>query len=130
MSSEQSLDAFLTHVKHQYNLHGYVTYKWTVGNQRTRQQNKAMWRWLSLIADALNDAGFDMRKTLKPHIDIPWNKERAKEHLWNPIQEAMTDKSSSGSLSKQELSEVQEVIARHLAASTGVSVPFPTKHGE
>jgi hypothetical protein len=87
-----------------------------------------MWLWLSQIAKALNDAGYDMKRTLKPHIEIPWNKERAKDHLWDPVQKIISYEDSSTDLNRQQVNEIQEVIARHLAQTTGVSVPFPKKH--
>ena len=107
--------------------HKTIQVKCDRDEQRTQKQNNAMWLWLSQIAQALNDAGYDMKKTLKPHIEIPWNKERAKEHLWNPIQQIVTSESSSTDLSRQQINEIQEVIARHLAQTTGVSVPFPKR---
>jgi len=97
-------------------------------DQRTQKQNNAMWLWLSQIAKALNDAGYDMKRTLKPHIEIPWNKERAKDHLWDPVQKIISYEDSSTDLNRQQVNEIQEVIARHLAQTTGVSVPFPKKH--
>ena len=39
-----------------------------------------------MIANALNDAGLDMKKVLKPEIDIPWNTATVKEYLWRPVQ--------------------------------------------
>lgn len=127
VSDEETLELFIAHVRALYAQHRYTNYKWSHGDKRTRAQNNAMWLWLQLIAEALNDAGYDMRKTLKPHVEIPWNKERAKEHLWNPIQLAMVEKESSTLLTKEEFTEIQAVIGRHLAESTGVAIPFPTK---
>jgi len=70
-----------------------------------------------------------MRKTLKPHVDIPWDKDAkmAKRFLWNPIMEAITEQTSSTKLKKQDIDKIQETIARHLAETTGVSVSFPTR---
>jgi len=107
--------------------HGSINVKCDKDEQRTEKQNNAMWLWLSRIAQALNDAGYDMKKTLKPNIEIPWNKERAKQHLWDPVQQIITSQTSSTDLTRQQVNEIQEVIARHLAQTTGVSVPFPKR---
>jgi len=107
--------------------HGSIHVRCDKDEQRTEKQNNAMWLWLSRIAQALNDAGYDMKKTLKPNIEIPWNKERAKQHLWDPVQQIITSQTSSTDLTRQQVNEIQEVIARHLAQTTGVSVPFPKR---
>lgn len=127
VTDKKTLEHFITHAAGLLQENGSVTFKWSVGDQRTTRQNNAMWLWLDQLSEALNDAGYDMKRTLKPHIEIPWNKERAKEHLWDPIQEIMTKKDSSKRISKQEVNEIQEVVARYLAQNTGVSVPFPKR---
>ena len=63
--------------------------------QRTLTQNRALHLFCQWLADTLNDAGYDMRKTLRQDVDISWTCESVKEHLWRPIQIAMTDKRST-----------------------------------
>ena len=94
--------------------------------QRTIQQNKAIHKYCEMLAQALNDAGYDMRKTLKPGIDIPWNKDRVKDFLWRPIQEAMTGKESTTKLTTREPSDVYAVLDRHLGEKFGIHVEFPS----
>ena len=127
VTDKRSFAEFVKHAERMLDENQSITFKWSIGDQRTVRQNNAMWLWLDQLSEALNDAGYDMKRTLKPHIDIPWNKERAKEHLWDPIQEIMTKKDSSRRISKQEVNEIQEVVARYLAQNTGVSVPFPKR---
>lgn len=129
VTDEKQLEFFLAHAKSLFAEHGQVSFKWHVGDQRTRKQNNAMWLWLRQISQALNEAGYDMKKTLKPHIDIPWDKDAkmAKKHLWDPIMEVITNQTSSTKLQKQDIDKIQETIARHLAETTGVSVAFPTR---
>ena len=57
---------------------------------RTGQQNRALHKGCELLADALNDAGLDMRVVLKPEINIPWTKTSVKEYIIRPIMRAMT----------------------------------------
>lgn len=69
----------------------------------------------TLIADALNSAGHDMRKTLKESVEIPWTGASIKEYMWKPIQKAMLNKSSTTELDKQmEIDKVWDTIMRHL----------------
>lgn len=95
-------------------------------NQRTNLQNRALHKYFSMLAEALNDAGYDMKKTLKADVEIPWTAENVKNHLWRPIQIAMTGKQSSIALDTCEPSNIYEVLNRHLASKLGVSVPFPS----
>lgn len=96
-------------------------------DNRTLQQNRALHKYCELLAEALNDAGYDMRKTLKHDIEIPWNKNRVKEFLWKPIMETMTDKESTAELDTVEPSAIHAVLSRHLGEKLGVYVPWPSK---
>lgn len=95
--------------------------------KHTDQQRKALHLYCELLAQALNDAGLDMKKTLKPEIDIPWTKESVKNHLWRPIQQALTEKRSTTQLDRVEPSQIYEVLNKHLAEKFGISVPFPSE---
>ena len=92
---------------------------------RTNKQNGALHLFLRKLSNALNDAGFDMKRVLKEEVDIPWSDKSAKEFLWHPVQKAMFKKESSADLDTDEVSKVYETINRHLANKFGVSVPFP-----
>jgi hypothetical protein len=97
-----------------------------VKNGRTGQQNKAMHKYFTLLAIALNDAGYDMRRLLKEEIDIPWRDVTIKDDLWRPIQIAVVGKESTSDLDTDEPSKVFNVLSRHLSEKTGVYVPFPS----
>ena len=92
---------------------------------RTNLQNRALHKYCEMLADALNAAGLDMKKTLKPEVDIPWNKDMVKEHLWKPIQEIVLDKKSTADLDTSEPSKVYDVLDRHLGEKFGIHVPWP-----
>jgi hypothetical protein len=98
--------------------------------KRTLQQNKAMHKYFADVAESLNDAGYDMKKTLKPEVEIPWTPASVKSHLWKPIQEAMMLKDSTTELQTDQVSAVYSVLSRHLSAKLGVNVSFPSAHGE
>ena len=94
--------------------------------QRTNQQNKAMHLYFRMLAEALNDAGYDMKKTLKPEIEIPWTPEMVKEHLWKPIQKIMMDKESTTEMETMDPDEVYRVLDRFMADKFGISVDWPS----
>lgn len=95
---------------------------------RTTTQNKALHKYYCLVSEALNDAGFDMKKTLKEETEIPWTAEAVKLNIWKPVQDAMFDKKSTTELETTEVDQVYKVIARHLSEKTGVHVEFPSRH--
>lgn len=102
----------------------------TEKQKRTIQQNKALHKYLGMLAEALNDAGYDMKRTLKEDVEIPWNPQMAKEHLWRPIQRIVLDKESTAEQDTDEVSEVYQILDRHMQQKFGVHVPFPSRFGE
>lgn len=94
---------------------------------RTLAQNSSMWLYFRKLGAALNDAGWDMRKLLKPEIEIPWNKDTVCDQLWRPIQKPMTGKESTKLLETKEVGEVYTVLSKHIAERTGVTTPFPSQ---
>lgn len=93
--------------------------------QRTEVQNRALHLWFSLLAEELNAAGLDMKKVLKPSIDISWSKQSVKEYLWRSIQYAMLGKKSTKNLNSDEIDKVYEELNRFLAEKHQIHVPFP-----
>jgi hypothetical protein len=91
--------------------------------QRTLTQNAALHLFLTRLAEVLNDAGFDMRRTLKHDAEIPWNPVSAKEFLWKPIQKALTQKDSTTEITTVEPTMIHETLCRHLGAKLGVICP-------
>jgi hypothetical protein len=74
----------------------------------------------------LNEAGLDMRRTLKPEIDISWTQGTVKEYLWRPVQLAQLQKESTTELTTTEIDDVFNTINRHLGEKFGLHVPFPS----
>jgi len=92
---------------------------------RTRRQNNALHLYFQLLADELNKAGLDMKKILKPSVDIDWTLESIKEYLWRPIQFALLRKRSTTQLKSNEIDEVYNQLNRFLGEKFGVHVEFP-----
>lgn len=79
-----------------------------------------------MLAKELNEAGLDMRKTLKPDINIPWSGESIKKYIWKPVQKAQLGKESTTELTTTEIDKVFDTINRHLGDKFGIYVPFPS----
>lgn len=93
---------------------------------RTNRQNSALHKLFDMLAEALNDAGLDMRKTLKPGVEIPWTQANVKEYLWRPIQKAQLDKQSTTELTTKDIDKVYETLNRYLGDKHGLHVEFPS----
>ena len=98
---------------------------------RSLSQNSALHLWCRMMAEDLNGAGYDMKKTLRHDADIPWDKEgkNIKERIWRPVQEAVTGEISTTKPDPSQYTEIFNVVSRHLSQRTGVYVPWPSRHG-
>lgn len=95
-------------------------------NTRTTRQNRAIHLMFTQLAQSLNDHGLDMRKTLKPEVDIPWDGRTVKEYIWRPIQKAVLGKKSTTELTTKEIDGVFEIINKHLGEKFGIEIQFPS----
>jgi len=104
------------------------TLTWTEKALRTFKQNKALYKYFQLLADAFTDMGLDVQKVMAfKEVSLPWSKDRVKDLLWFPIQEAMFNTTSTTELETDHVSKVHDVLNRHTSDLMGVSVPFPDK---
>ena len=127
VNSQDTRDQFIEYVGKLYDEHKYIEFRWTAGKQRSTAQNNSLHLWLSRLSDTLNNAGLDMKKVLKPEIEIPWTMLSAKEHLWKPIQKTMYGNVSTTDSNTIQYSEVYKVLDRHLTEKFNVHVEFPNK---
>ena len=94
--------------------------------QRTIQQNKALHVFFDKLAIELNNAGLDMRRTLKPGIDIPWEARTVKEYLWRPVQVEQLRKRSTTELNSSEINKIFNTLSRYLGEKFGLELSFPS----
>jgi hypothetical protein len=94
--------------------------------QRTLAQNRAMHLYFTQLAEELNFAGLDMKKVLKPEIDICWTPYSIKEYLWRTVQKSMLGKDSTKELTAKEINNVYMVLNRFISEKHGVNVEFPS----
>jgi len=91
----------------------------------TDLQKRAPHLWFTLLADALNAAGFDMKKVIREELDIKWTNHNVKEYLWRPTQIAMFGIESSTRILTKHTTEIYEVVDRVISERTGVHVDWP-----
>ena len=95
-------------------------------NTRTSRQNRALHLYFTLLSEALNDAGFDMRAVFKKEAEIPFTPETVKSHLWLPIQKAYLETDSTTKLKTNEISQIYDILNKHIGERTGIAIPFPS----
>lgn len=91
----------------------------------TRKQQNALYKYFDIVAESLNNAGFDIHAKLPP-IDISWNKITVKEILWRATQKIELGKESTKDLTTGEVDKVFNTLNRYLAENFGISEPFPS----
>jgi nicotinamide riboside kinase len=91
---------------------------------RTVQQNRALHKYLALVAATLNAENLGVTVVLKP--DTEWSMEGVKEMMWKPIQQAVLGKSSTTKLTRTELTEVYDIMNKALAERFDIHIPFPS----
>ena len=94
--------------------------------QRTKKQNRALHKYFDILADELNDHGLDMKKTLKPEVEIAWNKQMVKEYLWRPLMKIQLGKRSTTEMTTADIDKVFQTISRLIAEKFGLTIDFPS----
>ena len=94
--------------------------------QRTNRQNRALHLYFTHLADELNGAGYDLKKTLKPSVDLPWNGTLIKELIWRPVMKAQLRKESTTQMTTKDIDAVFDVINRHVSEKFGLTIMFPS----
>jgi hypothetical protein len=97
---------------------------------RSNAQNSALHLWCEMVAKCLNDAGLDMRHTIREDVDIPWSQDSVKQYLWRPLQKVLTGETSTTKPSKTQYPDISATLQRHIASKFGVTLPaWPDRFG-
>jgi len=92
---------------------------------RTLTQNKALHLYFKMLADEFGEKGLDMKKTLKAEIEIPWDEDSVKKHLWKPLQKLVLETESTTKLETKHVGQIYDILNRHLIEKLDIAVPFP-----
>lgn len=94
--------------------------------KRTDKQNASLHLGCRLLAEALNDAGWERKRFYEEviHMEVPWTEEAIKE-MYKWVIKPMYGKTSTTELSRVQVSEAWEVMMRRISEATGVFVDFP-----
>lgn len=132
VNSEHTREALHAIVDKMYDENHYLRITIATGKQRSKKQQAALEIWCRQVSEALNDAGLDQRKFLKPSIAIPWDDRGRsfKDLVWRPVQRAITGRDSTTEPERSEYPKIYEIINMHMASEHGISVPWPEKEKE
>ena len=129
VDSEHSLIQLMKHLQEVVKQGGSVSLSLKPKDKRTAAQNNALHLYFKLLADDLNEAGFDqLTFPWKEGITLNWTPESVKEHLWKPVQKAIVKEQATSKLKKEEVDEVYQTLARAMAEKTGVTTSFPSQY--
>lgn len=90
------------------------------------KQNNSIHLYYQLLAEALNEAGYDMKAVIRQEVDIPWTAYSVKEFLWRPIQKMIMGENSTTKLKKKDIDVIYETLSRVIGERTGVYIEFPS----
>lgn len=130
ISNEAQLNAYIEHLKLKLAKDKLLKVSVKSAKVRTLTQNSSIHKYCSMLAETLNDAGLDMETVLAKGTKIPWMEHTTKELIWRRVQIPLTGKESTTELETHEVSEVYNVVNRHLSETFGVFVPFPNRFGD
>lgn len=127
INSEQALKAYKFFLDQQFEQHKYLHCKLTTGRTRTNTQNAALHLYFKMLAEALNEAGFEYKYYIfDTEFEIPWTPELVKIQMWKPIQEKLTSKKSTTEPKTYDYGDIYDVLNRALARHN-IYVPWPSK---
>lgn len=93
--------------------------------QRTQKQNNSLHKFCELLAEAMDEAGIDMKTAVKAPIRP--TKENVKETIVKVVMNALyPDVESTTQLTTKELQEVYENVNRFTGQLWGIHVPWPS----
>ena len=106
-----------------------------LGNKATMTvlQRKSLHLYCTKLANALNEAGYDMVATmevLSKKGKIPWSMLAVKERLWKVVQKDTFKKESTNDQYTNEVSVVYEALNEVTSTNLGVSIPFPDRYSQ
>ena len=140
ITSEQELEDIVSLIRQSYaESNGDISVQVKMNaKHRTNLQKDCIWLYSELMAQALNEAGWD-HKTFIDHIasqgvETPWTKDLFMDEVWRRFQGAYfpetilkSGKPSTSKLTREQVSKIYENINLRMAELSGISVPFPSK---
>jgi len=129
INSRQSLEAYKKLLDAQFEQHKYLKVTVKDGNKRTPTQNASLHLFCQQLAVAMNDAGFDFHVFIKEGYPVPFTPALVKDHMWRPIQKAITGHASTKDPEPGQYAQIYDALNMKLA-EYGIFVPWPCKENK
>lgn len=126
VGNKQQAEFFMRYVMKEAE-EGREKYYTIVNANRTNKQNNTLQLLFRRMAEALNDAGFEIPHPFKPDLEIPYTESSIRELIYKPIIKAMFDADSSTTLTTTQFSEAMTTMVDAVCRNTGVNVPIPSQ---
>lgn len=122
-----------------YDQNKYLTIEVKVGKPRTNLQNASIRLYWSLMADAMNDAGFSYKQFIEVveanGVAVPWDGEKFGDEVWRRVQAAMYPETilkdgrpSTTKLKSDQVAKVYDVVNLKIIDMTnGLHIDFPER---
>lgn len=94
--------------------------------QRTLLQNRAYWKWLEMLAESINDAGYSLQEILEKRPSLSVTKDRLHNDLSKQFIDRLFLKDSSTKLNTKQMLQLEEEMTRFLAEEFGIVEDFPS----
>lgn len=139
INSEKTRYDFLKAMSDLYDEKKYLTIEIKTGKPRTNLQNASIHLYWSLMADAMNDAGFSYKQFIEVveanGVAVPWDGEKFGDEVWRRVQAAMypetilkDGKPSTTKLKSDQVAKVYDVVNLKIIDMTnGLHVDFPER---
>lgn len=93
---------------------------------RTLLQNKSLHKYCELLAEALNDAGYDFKEVIT--MPVSFTKENVKEYMFRRVMSALyPDLESTTELTTVQIQTVYNELDRLTATKFGIHVEWPSE---
>jgi len=126
ITNSQDLDAYIKNIRIRFEKDKIIKVDAKSGKTRTLTQNASLHKFCSMLAQAMNEAGFDFRVFIKEGYPVPFTEELVKEYIWKPIQKAVTGHESTTKPEPKQYSEVYDALNVKLAEH-GLYIPWPCR---
>lgn len=101
----------------------------TPEKKMTKPQLNSIWLYCQLVANALNDAGYEVSiygANQQVVMATPYTKEFIRENLWKPAQKSLTETESTSKLDSKDPNLIYEAVNMFTANNFGISINFPS----
>ncbi len=100
--------------------------------KRTLRQNRALHKYLTLVAHELQNQGQTLQDVVKKisFAEITPTTQSLKEVMWRPIQQTAIGKDSTTELTTAEIKQVYDLVSMFLSKQFEIDLPWPSEEDD